>query len=244
MTTPETPAAPPAASYTPVVTDIMRVVRVMFSPTGVFEEQREKPTWVLPWLIISVILVAIGLVMAPYQRHAMELAVQARGGPAPPESALMIGRVFAIVGVPIFLLLAGLISAFMMWVVLLATGGQVRFKGLFSVAIFASVVAVVQAILTSVALRMRGGPETVTSLADMRVSLGLDLLLSSESTISGFLRGLLGGIGPISIWGLAITAIGVATLEKQPKGAAWTAATVAFVVMLVVAALLQGMSGA
>jgi len=79
---------------------------------------------------------------------------------------------------------------------------------------------------------------------DLRVSLGLDLLLSSDSTISGFLRGLLGGIGPISIWGLAITAIGVATLEKQPKGAAWTAATVAFVVMLVVAALLQGMSGA
>ena len=108
----------------------------------------------------------------------------------------------------------------------------------------APAVGVVQAVLTSVALRMRGGPESVTSLADMRVSLGLDLLLSSESTISGFLRGLLGGIGPISIWGLAITAIGVATLEKQPKGAAWTAATASFVVMLVVAALLQGMSGA
>jgi len=244
MTTPETPAALPAASYTPVVTDIMRVLRVMFSPTAVFEEQREKPTWVLPWLIISVMMVAIGLVMAPYQRHAMELAVQARGGQAPPESAMMIGRVFSIVGVPIFLLLAGLVSAFVMWVVLLATGAQVRFKGLFSVAIFASVVGVVQAVLSSVALRMRGPPESVTSIADMRVSLGLDLLLSSESTISGFLRGLLGGIGPISIWGLAITAIGVATLEKQPKGAAWTAATVAFVVMLVVAALLQGMSGA
>jgi hypothetical protein len=243
MTTPETPAASPATSYTPVVTDIMRVLRVMFSPTGVFEEQREKPTWVLPWLIISVMLIAIGLVMAPYQRHAMELAVQARGGQAVPQSALMIGKVFAIVGVPIFLLVAGLVSAFMMWVVLLATGGQVRFKGLFSVAIFASVLGVVQAVLTSVALRMRGPPESVTSLADMRVSLGLDLLLPPESTIAGFLRGLLGGIGPISIWGLAITAIGVATLEKQPKGAAWTAATVAFLVMLVVGALLQGMGG-
>ena len=244
MTTPETPAAPTAASYTPVVTDIMRVLRVMFSPTEVFEEQREKPAWVLPWLIISVMLVAIGLVMAPYQERAMELAIAARGGQAVPESARAIGKVTAMVGAPIFLLLAGLVSAFVMWVVLLATGAQVRFKGLFSVAIFASVMGVVQAVLTSVALRMRGGPESVTSLADMRVSLGLDLLLSSESTISGFLRGLLGGIGPISIWGLAITAIGVATLEKQPKGAAWTAATASFVVMLVVAALLQGMSGA
>src|SRR3972149_1311198 len=154
MTTPETPAAPPAASYTPVVTDIMRVLRVMFSPTEVFEEQREKPAWVLPWLIISVMLVAIGLVMAPYQERAMDLAIAARGGQAVPESARTIGKVTAMVGAPIFLLLFGLVSAFIMWGTLLATGGQVRFKGLFTVAIFSSTIAILQIALTSVAVRM------------------------------------------------------------------------------------------
>jgi hypothetical protein len=241
MTAPQAPAAAP--SYTPVLTDLSRLARVPFSPGAVFEEQREMPTWVVPWLIVSVLMIAVGFVMAGYQERAMELAVASRGGQPMPESARVVAKVFTIAGTPIFLLVFSLISAGVMWVALMATGGQVRFRGLMSAAMFSSVMAFIQIVLTSVAVRMRGAPETLQTMADLRVSLGLDLLLSADSQISGFLRGVLAGIGPLQIWALAITAIGVATLERQSKGAAWSAATASYVVLLLVSAVFQGMGG-
>lgn len=91
------------------------------------------------------------------------------------------------------------------------------------------------------ALRLRGSPaEAIWNLQDARVSLGADLLLPADAALSPFLRTLLAGIGPLQIWGLIITAVGVRMLEQQGRKAAWVAALAAYVVLLVVGALLSG----
>lgn len=240
MTVPEPQGA--ATAYTPVLTDFLRVARVLFAPTAVFEEQREKPTVWMPWLVISVFLLAIAIFMRPYTMRMMELAAAARGTPMP-TGAASVSSVIAIIASPLGFLILGLISAGVMWLSLMATGGEVRFKGLLSAAIFSLPAAVIQVLAQSVVLALRGGPDAVSTAADMRVALGLDLLLPADSGLSPFLTAILGGIGPLQIWALVITAIGVATLERTSKGAAWAAASAAYVVLLVVTAFFAGMSG-
>jgi hypothetical protein len=126
--------------------------------------------------------------------------------------------------------------------VLMGAGGEVRYKGLMSVAVFSGMLGVFQILATFAVLKLRG-PEGLTTLADYQASFGLDLLLPADTTIPKFVEGMLRGITPFSLWGLAITAIGIRTMEKTSKGAAWTAAAVSLVLGLLVGALFAGMGG-
>jgi hypothetical protein len=85
----------------------------------------------------------------------------------------------------------------------------------------------------------------LTGPQDFGVGLGLNLLLPADTTIPSFVQGLLSGIGPLQIWALIITAFGVATLEKQTRAAAWTAAIASYAVLLIVGAFFlgRGMAG-
>jgi len=241
-----TPSPAPSSNYIPLVSDASRVVRVLFSPGAVFEEQRDKPTWFMPWLVISLVVVAVGLFSMPYTDRMMELAMQARGGGGQPVPAGVrtFSRVMALIGAPIYFLLLGAIGAGVMWVTLMISGGKVRYRGLMSAAIFSMATGVLQMIAQVVVMRMRGTPqEAIRTMQDARVTLGLDLLLPAEATVSPFLRTLMAGVGPLQIWALIITAVGVMVLERQDKGNAWMAATASYIVLLVVGALLAGLGG-
>jgi hypothetical protein len=241
MTTPETPVAPPAATgpaRIPFVTDFVRMVRVLFSPTAVFEEQREKPTFWIPWLVLVVLFLIVSNLSFPFTVAVARLQSAAAGRPFPAAAETTI-RTFSMIAVPLFTLVILLITAGLMYVVLLAGGGEARYKGLMTVAVFTGLLGVLQALLTLVVLKLRD-PATLQTVADYQVSLGLDLLLPSDASLGKFLDGVLRAVTPFSIWGLIITAIGVRTMERTTKGAAWAAASASFVLGL----LLAGLGGA
>jgi hypothetical protein len=236
MAAPE-PQATATTSYIPIVTDAARLARVLVSPRGVFDEQKEKPTWFLPWLVVAVITAAIGIFQAPYMVRAIELAVEARGAaaqisPGAMHTQAMIGAVVA----PIAFLIFGAISAGIMYLILAVTGSSVRYRAMLSAVFFSQAVLPIQYVLQAVILRMRGAPaEAISSMTDAQPSLGLNLLLSSEST-SHFVNALLAGIGPLPLWALIITVVGIMRLDNVKKGSAWTAALGSFVILLLVAA--------
>lgn len=240
MTAPETPAAP-ARSDIPFVTDALRLVRVLFAPTEVFEENREKPAFWIPWIIVSVLILAITMLSFPYTMAAMRLGAEARGQPLP-ASMESIARFSSLVAVPVMMLLMCLVSAGLMYLVLLAAGGTVRYKGLLSVSIMGGLIGVLQVLLTFVVLKMRG-PEGLQTIADYQVSFGLDLLLPQDASLPRLVSGALKAITPFSIWSLVLTAIGVRVTEKTSNGAAWAASAAAFLLGVVMAAVFGGMGG-
>jgi hypothetical protein len=241
MAAPE-PQAAAARSYTPILTDAMRLARVLVSPRAVFDEQKEKPTWFLPWLVVAVIVAAIGIFQAPYTLRMIELAVEARGATAQVSpSALHAQATIGAVIAPVAFLIFGAISAGILYLILAVTGSTVRYRSMLSAVFFSQAVLPIQFILQAVILRVRGAPDVaITSMADAQPSLGLNLLLSSEST-SHFLNALLGGIGPLPLWALIIMVVGIMRLDDVKKGAAWTAALGSFVILLLVAAGLAGL---
>jgi hypothetical protein len=244
MTLPVTPATSPAPAgpaHIPFVTDFLRMARVLVSPTAVFEEQRETPTFWIPWLILVVLLLIVANVSFPITVAAARLGAAAQGRPFPAAAeGVMRGMTF--IAIPVFTLIVLLLTAGVMYVVLLATGGESRYKGLMTVAVFTGLLGVLQAVLTLVVLKMRD-PATLQTVADYQVSFGLDLLMPGEMSLGKFLEGVLRAISPISIWGLVITAIGVRTMERVSKGAAWTAAGASFLLGLCFAGLGGIMSG-
>lgn len=245
MTTPETPAvapAPPGPSHIPFVTDFFRMARVLVSPTAVFEEQREKPTFWIPWVILFVLLLVVANLSFPFTLAVARIGAVAKGQPFP-ESAGGFIRGMTFVAIPVMTLIVLLLTAGVMYIVLLATGGEARYKGLMTVAVFTGLLGVLQALLTFVVLKLRD-PATLHTVADYQVTFGLDLLMPGEMSLGKFLDGVLRAISPISIWGLVITAIGVRTMERTSKGAAWAAAGASFVLGLLFAGLGGLLSGA
>ena len=236
MAAPE-PQAAAARPYTPILTDATRLARVLVSPRAVFDEQREKPTWFLPWVVVAIICIAIGIWQTPYTMRMIGLALEARGSTAQvPAGAMhtqaMIGSVVA----PIIFLVFGAIGAGILYLILAVTGSSVRYRAMLSATIFSLAVVPIQFLLQAVILRLRGAPDVaISSLADAQPSLGLNILMPADST-SHFLNALLGGIGPLPIWALIITVVGIMRLDNVKKGPAWTAALVEFVVMLLVGA--------
>ena len=229
-----------APSRIPIVTDAMRLVRVLYEPSKVFEEQREKPTWFLPWLVIAIICLVIGFIQLPYSQRVIEVALQAYPNapqltPAQLSSRAMIG----VVVTPILFLIFAFLGAGILFLIAAVMGASVRYKGMLSATVFSQVMVPITLILQSVILRIRGAPgDAITTMTDAQPALGLNVLLSSDSHV---VQAIYAGIGPLPIWAIIITAIGIAQLEKAKKSAAWSAAIGSYVVMLLIGALLAGL---
>ncbi len=233
--TPPTPPPAPAAPYTPIVTDFLRLVRAPFTPRRVFEEQREQPTFWLPWVVASVFFVALAIFARPITVQIMRLQAAARGTPMTP-SGEQIGAIIAMVSAPVVLLIAAVIAAIVLYLVVMVAGSQARFKGLMTISIFPIMITFLQQLVSAVIVRSRG-VETIQNAQDAQLSFGLDLLTSPDfaqahRALAGFLR----GIGPFEIWALVITAVGLMALEKVPRNKAWTACVIAFIIGLAIRA--------
>ena len=235
------PQAPAGGSYIPIVTDFMRLVRVLYAPGAVFDEQKEKPTWFLPWLVIAILCVAIGFWQLPYSQRVVELAIQAYpNAPQLTADQLRSRSIIGLIVTPIFFLIFALVSAGILYLAVSVLGAKARFKGLLSVSVFAQVMLPITLILQGIILRMRGGPsEAITTMMDAQPALGLNVLVGADT--SRFVTALLAGIGPLPLWALFITAVGIMRLEGVKKNTAWTAAIASFVVMLLVGAFLASL---
>jgi len=226
------PETTPSAGYTPVLTDLWRLVRAPFVPKTVYGEQEAAPTFWIPWLLVSAGFFVLQFLQRPFQQRIRDLVLQKVGQPVPTGGASLAGLLVGIASTFVIVLVLASIAAGIYYLVLMVFGGQTTFKRMLTVTIFAWPIAILQALLTYVALSIRG-VESIQSVWDVQVSFGADLLLPSDTTMGAFARLFLAGIGPLAIWQLIVTVIGLKTLGKASTGAAWTAALVTFFVLLV-----------
>lgn len=205
------------------------VFKVLYEPTAVFERVREKPSFLVPYLVICVVQIAIYFVNMPFLKAGMaaQMASRPAGGPDPAKF-LWIGAVFIPVGFAIGLL----IGAGILWVLVSVFGGEAKFSRLMSVTAYSAVPAVVLlAIVGTVVLHVQGVGQ-ITSPQDMQPALGLDLLAPGAT---GFVGAALRAVNPFTIWGLVLTAIGVSTTHRLSKQTGYMVATVSFLIGVIIA---------
>ncbi|PYO29917.1 MAG: hypothetical protein DMD73_00065 [Gemmatimonadetes bacterium] len=214
---------------------IFDLVKVLFEPTAVFERVREKPRFLAPFLTLAVVTVAITALQLPYTKAA--LAAQFAQTPNMTPEQAQTGMKFAAIGIVVAPIVYGLfllVNALILWVSTSVLGGEGKFTTLLSVTTYASITYTLLQLIGVVVLTMRG-PGSITSMLDLQPSLGLDLLAPDAK---GFMLGLLRGINPFTIYGVFLTGLGIAVTHKTSKGVGYTAATIQFMVALLIGAAL------
>ena len=214
---------------------IFDLIKVLFEPTAAFERVREKPRFLAPFLTLAVVTVAITALQLPYTKAA--LAAQFAQTPNMTPEQAQTGMKFAAIGIVVAPIVYGLfllVNALILWVSTSVLGGEGKFTTLLSVTTYASITYTLLQLIGVVVLTMRG-PGSITSMLDLQPSLGLDLLAPDAK---GFMLGLLRGINPFTIYGVFLTGLGIAVTHKTSKGVGYTAATIQFMVALLIGAAL------
>lgn len=219
---------------------VLDLLKVLYEPTAVFERVREKPRFLAPYVALALAVVLITILQLPYTKAGMAAQFAQRPNMTPDQ--VQTALKFASVGVviaPVAYAIILVINAFLLWVVVSLVGGEARFKTLLSVGTYASIAYVLLSVVGLIVLTMRG-TSAIASTLDLQPALGLDLLAPDAK---GFALALLRGINPFSLYGLFLTATGIAVTHRTSKGAAYTAAVIQMLIALTITGLLTVAGG-
>jgi hypothetical protein len=214
---------------------VLDLARVLYEPAPVFERVREKPRFLAPFLALVLITVVIGVVQLPYVRAGLT-AQLGQASNMTPEQAQAAMK-FAPIGIVVAPIIYGLflaINALILWVCVSVLGGEAKYSTLLSVSTYASITYAVLQVVGVIVLTLRGAG-SITSMVDLQPALGLDLLVPDAK---GITLALLRGINPFTVYGLFLTATGIAVTHRASKGIAYAAAIIQFVIALLVGAAL------
>lgn len=209
---------------------VLDFVRILFEPGAVFARVRERPRFWAPFAVVAVVSVLVGFVQLPYTRAAMTAQFQTQN--VPPEAAQR-ALSFASVGpfvAPVFIAFILVVSTLVLWVTVSVVAGEGKFGPLLSVTTYSAIAYVLLSLVGLIVLTLRG-TAGIASLEDLQPALGLDLLAPGAK---GFTLAFLRGINPFSLYGLFLTATGVQVTHQTSRGTAYTAATVQFLITLLI----------
>ncbi len=204
------------------------VFKVLYEPGAVFERVRERPSFLMPFLVICVVQLAVFFFNMPFMKAGMaaQMATRPAGGPDP-SKFLWIGAIFVPLGIGLILVIAG----GLLWVLVSIFGGEAKFGTLMGVSALSAIPStILLSIVGTVVIHLQGTGQ-ITSMQDLQPALGLDLLIPAR----GFLGAVLKGINPFSIWGLVLTAIGVSTTHRLSKSTGYVVAAVSLAIGLCIA---------
>jgi Yip1 domain len=184
---------------------VLDTFNVLHEPTAVFERIKQRPRILVPWLTISVFVIAYGFLLRPYQHAAM----QAFAASLPPEQAARMNgnnSVLGLLAIPVILLIGLAVGSGLLALGVALTGAQARYKTLMSVLAYASSTNVLFCVVT-IAVLMTRGVSQVADFADVRAPIGLDLLAPGAGL---YLGAVLNALNPFAVWGVWLTGTGMA----------------------------------
>ena len=210
---------------------VLDLFNVLHEPTAVFGRLKEKPRWFLVTLAVIVLLMLNFLLLKPF----VIAAFQGMFASMPPEQLARAPKpdtqwLIQLLSTPIFGFVIVFAGAGLLWVATAVSGTEGKYKVLLSVFAHANITFVLYSIVTTLVLMTRGVGE-VSTMADLRPALGLDLLAPNAGK---FLGAFLNGINPFSLWGVWLTGTGVSVTHGTSRGTGITAATIAFLIGLAI----------
>jgi hypothetical protein len=241
-------APTPSPETTAPVSSVGRIFGVIFSPKPTFESIAQKPTWIVPLIVLTLLSIGVSSILAARAdwREVVreQLDKSGRLDKIPQEKredTISGGAVFAkyitytagFVGPAIGALISTAIYLVAFNVIL---GAGLKFKTSFSIVSYASVPSGLRAILGSVILLLKD-PSTINP--NNFVASNIAAFLSSDSpkwllTLGTFLD-------VFAFWGLVLTAIGFSAANPK-KLKLGTALGVVFGVYVVIVLLFVGLA--
>src|SRR5271154_5456856 len=211
MASPVTPS-PEAA---PSVSSIGRIFGAIFSPKPTFESIAQRPTWILPLILLTFISLAMDIVLVnkvDWRTFAQEMLEKSgKTNNIPPEKLDQViaqtatGQKYSyyIRGLVGDVTLAVILAALYLAAFNLAAGAGLKFKTAFSIVVYTLVPLGIKEILGIVILLLKD-PSTINPLNIVASNVGAFVGTDAPTWLLSL--GIL--IGIFTCWGMALAAIG------------------------------------
>jgi hypothetical protein len=197
--------------------EFSRIVGVFFEPTKTFKDIAERPTWIVPMILVILAVIGVTTVMSQrigwdrILRHQMETSSRAQQMSAEQrEQQLAISEKFASVGAYVGALIGVPVADLIIAAVLLGIagglmGGGMRFKQVFAVVCYSGLPGIVSAILTVVVIFLKN-PDDFNVQNPLAFNLGAFM---DPNTASKFVYSLATSLDLLVFWMILLIATGL-----------------------------------
>ena len=227
--------------------NVNNLLNIILSPSKTCRQIDEHPTWLLPFLIVSAGTALLAWLNLPLIE---KIALSSLPADVPQEQVKRIYAIGQAVGVfltPVSILINWLFSSLLIWATAYLFDERAPFKKIFSLVGHCSIIGFIGVFLSWIILHLRG-IDTVSTLKDLNVSLGVTLMLS-KSDLSTPVRTFLSHLNIFSVWYWIIVGLGLCIVFGCSKkraaivtGSAWGLSLVFSVVVTTISEMLSGFS--
>ena len=213
---------------------LQNIADILAEPSAAFARLKSEPKWGLAIIIVCLFAVGIAWAMFPFTAQVMVQTMMETGVPAEQiEISTKIGQIFGLIGS----LVAPIIWFLVISAVLTLAGrlfsidDAIKFKHIFAAIVHTSLISFLIALVNTALLVVFRDVEAIKSAADMKMIPGLHLLLGSIESVK--LLTFLSYFNPLSLWYLAVLAIGVHIFADTDRTKAWIGAVIIWLLGIV-----------
>lgn len=210
-----------------------KVFNIFFEPRKVFESLRIKPTWLIPFIIVTLLVIASTYLTFPYIMKAQVERIEEMENIPEERKAAIIEHMeqitqpplWQVAIIPVFsLVVLVLFSGVLFLVFNVLLGGDSSYRSVLSVYSYSGLVAIPALIVKIPLIIMKETVNVQTSLA----------LLPFANPDNGFLYSILSGFDIFSLWEVILISTGLGIMYKYSTGKAFTGVVILWVLLIVV----------
>ena len=206
---------------------LQNITDILAEPSTAFARLKSEPKWGLALVIFCLFSAGIAAVMFPFTEQIIHQQMVKEGVPSEQmEISMTVARIATPIGAlvaPIIWLLA--ISAVLtLGARLLSISDAIKFKHIYAAVVHTSLISILIALVNTALLVVFRDVEAIKSAADMKMIPGLHLLLGASENVK--LLTFLSYFNPLSLWYLAVLAIGIRVYAETDKTKAYVGAIV------------------
>jgi hypothetical protein len=224
-----------------------KIAGIFISPRETFEAIDRKPTWLVPFIITVVMVLGMTVLTRDIGMQDMIAKFQAREMPQEAIDKITsqsqgIGKYIQMVMIPVATLaLWALFSAVLLFCGNTLLGGAAKFKKIFSMMSWSSLVGCLSIVISTVIILTKGTTQGVTT------SLAVLMPVPALADKPSLLYRLLGKIDLFTIWSLVLWIIGLSVIykfsTKKTAGLVITLWAVWIVISIAFGSMFGGMFG-
>lgn len=197
---------------------LQNIVDILAEPSAAFVRLKSEPKWGLAMVIFCLFSAGIAWAMLPFTEQIMHQQMAEKGIPsAQIEISIKIGQISGLIGsviVPIIWLLV--VSAILtLSARLFGLNDAIRFKHIYAAVVHTSLISFLIVLANTALLVVFRDAADIKNVADMKMIPGLHLLLGASENVK--LLTFLSYFNPLSLWYLAVLAIGVRIYADTDK---------------------------
>ncbi len=194
------------------------IADILAEPSAAFARLKSEPKWIIAFIIFCLFSVGLTWVTYPFTEQMIQQQMIDDGVPADQiEIAKIFSKIFvfaAALAAPIIWLLAA--SAILTLAArLFGLNNAINFKHIYAALVHSSLISILIFLVNTALLVVFRDVDDIKNAADMKIIPGLHLLLGPSENVK--LLTFLSHFNPLSLWYLAVLAIGVRIFADTDK---------------------------